>query len=441
MLKTRDEIMFKFAADILDLISPPPIPVTEQLKPYEQVESQEEEPDVENVPVIPIPIEQPVPITQPVPQMPVPESEELKKDFDVEHGEQPWLDPNVGSPEWAAKNYPYAYLKGHDPFLGYASDPNNTKLTQELINKIVEEEPEKYFEWEMYRRRPGDNPIWMKRAAENLINTNPETALILHIFAFFHRPGMKELLPKLWEKSINYELGKTSGTDEKNIFPGVLHYRMRALLKKIAEETPEFYDAIKDSPYAERFKKTEVKQRPISTRETPDGRGSLVWLAKHYPKTYLRGNDIWKDKRVRDGRDPRATEIAMNNLIEYNPIKYFEWGLRRPHDLKKWMGKAVTESIKRHPHEVLMFDLYKQGPEIYSMLPDLWNNLIRFEKERIKNIPETYLFQDRIFNKMRRLAGEIARTHPDFYINNIPNIFKTRQFNDWATNALREKHK
>lgn len=359
-----------------------------------------------------------------------------------ETSHRPWLSPGAGTAQWAATYYPYAYLRGHEPFLGHVRGKGNIEITKQLMDYVVRNAPEKYFEWGLRHRRDDNNIISnaFLPAAKSLVEKDPTKALVLGIYRHY---GMQDLLPELWNGVVQNEYKQAAGQKNPAMFPGILHSRMAQLMSAIKEYRPDFYKSnIEGTSFEKLFSRPAKQLKQISSR-SEIMRGSPEWLAEEYPQIYLKGRD---DPRagefVRDNRDPQATAIAMKKLIKDYPEKYFEWGLRQRKDLKKYMVDAAKSLVETKPHQALMSRVYKQGAEIRGFFPVLWKNLIAAENERKKYNPNASLFPGEIFNRMRQLAGEIARKDPIFYMKEIrPTAFATDEFNGWAKHALEAQQK
>lgn len=172
--------------------------------------------------------------------------------------------------------------------------------------------------------------------------------------------------------------------------------------------------------------------------------GSVEWAAQNYTKEYLRGVDMPYRGYARDPQNDKITKATMDRLIAVDPEKYFEWGLRRREELKPWMVPAAAALIDKDPYKALLMGIFKQGEEVKHLLPKLWQDIIGLEFQRSSESESGQIFPGVIFNRMRSLAGEIARTNPQFYIDSIAETgigqkFRTKQFDSWAANAIRDR--
>lgn len=358
----------------------------------------------------------------------------------------------TGSPEWAAANYPYAYLFGHAPFLGYISDRKNDPITKNLMENLVTNHPEKYFEWGLRRLeakaldRLGAD--WGLRAAEQLVKTNPHYAMVLGtIFKDKKYINNPTLLPELWDNMIKQETDRSMKTSSGRMFPGMLFGRMKSLMNILKEHHPEFYkNNIEDTAIENKFSGPDRLPAPhtksISNRENwPWGEpepGTSEWLVENYPHTYLRGQDLAGSGYIREFQNPAAVKALMDKLVREDPIKYFEWNLRRVGDkggnvnLKDWQRPAIESLIEKNPYEALMFKdkiFGVRGTE--DFLPKLWEKLISLGASRNKKGLQE--FPEQVYRNMLSLAGLIAVTDPEFYKSKIKNsMFSTKEFDDRA---------
>lgn len=427
MPNTRDEILYAFAG-ILDIIPKPTVPTfgDQSVEPIEEEEEAEEE-EAQEIPQLPIPI------TKPQEQVPEEKQISIRKEevereqkdsrsFDEPLVEQPWLLPGAGSAKWAAEYYPEPYLRGHAPFMGYASRTENEEITNDLMNRIVTDTPEKYFEWRLYRNDKFDK--WQEKAARALIEKNPEHALIIDMAGSLPR-SLNHLLPVLWNKMVGpIEEGGLGGTEmqrgEDKPWPGFIHKRMTRLIKKIQENVPNFYDKIEFTEIVQKFLKSspELLRVPLSTREKPQ-RGSFIWLAEHYPQVYLKGIDDMGfskgHRRERSRYYDALTNKTVNRLLDTNPIKFFEWGLNRPQDLQKYIIPAAQRVIQDNPYQALMTDLFKK-PVIHSLLPELWESLVGIANKHDKDAD---WFPGYLANRMVSFWKIMKSRHLQFFEDKI----------------------
>ena len=475
MIKTKDEILRLFAG-ILDDLPPPPIPTFKPQEPMKPEDFEKKFPNTQKFleeegekpkPIMPIPLPVPQPkAPQPDEPEPVPEKQEAPPMSEplqvpnVQEVNNDWAEPDAGSPEWAAENYPYAYLFGHAPFMGYISDRSNDPVTKALMDKIVNEAPEKYFEWGLYRlenkalkRLKGD---WAMKAAEALVDGNPHYAAILGFFEDAEYQRDSTLLPRLWTNVINAEMNRSMTSTSGRLFPGMLFYRMKRLMKMLKESHPDFYaENIAGRPIEGKFSQQadplaspRTKSKPLSKRDerdwpwdTPEP-GTGEWLAEYYPHTYLRGQDTKSKGYMREFQDPDIIKPLMDKIVATDPVKYFEWNLRRVGDkggrtnLKEWLRPAIKSLIEKSPYEALMFKVFKHR-EAESYLDELWSGLLEVGKGRESQGEDA--FPGRVFNEMRSLAGFIANSRPDFYNKHIAKSrFATQEFNDRARQMSRD---
>ena len=172
--------------------------------------------------------------------------------------------------------------------------------------------------------------------------------------------------------------------------------------------------------------------------------GSDEWEAQHHTQEYLRGVNMPYRGYARDPQFDHITKATMDRLVAVDPSKYFEWGLRMRQELKPWMVPAAEALIDKDPYSALLKGIYKQGEEIKHLLPKLWKDVMESEFRRSSESESGQFFPGMLFNRMRALAGELARTNPEFYVNEIAESgigkkFRTKQFDSWAANALRDR--
>ena len=444
MIDIRDEIILALAG-ILEMLPPPAIPTFDkENEEQEKEEIKEVDEKKDDQPLKPLPLPMPLPVSykQEMPAEPKP----AEVTPAVSHNA--WQEAEMGTAEWVAKNHPYSYLFGHKPFLKFTGDKKFDPITKSLMEYIVTKEPEKYFEWGLHRKkldldRLGVN--WGREAAKALVEKDPYYAMVLGIYDNdYDIQKDPEILPRLWQNMMDSEFKRSSEMPEANIFPGVLFSRMRGLLSVLEKQHPDFYDLyLQDNALAQRIKsgrkfKTKETTRQLSKRDFPWGEpepGTPEWLAEKYPHTYLRGQDTLSKGYVRELQDPFVIGSVMNRLVEENPIKYFEWNLRRVGDkggrinLKEWLLPATKALIKKDPYSALMFARVYQYRENESLLPELWQRLADLEGDSPSG--------QEVFRQMRSLAGKLAVTHPDFYMRNIQNtVYATAEFNDRARQML-----
>jgi len=446
MINTRDEILRVFAANILkDLVHKFSVPLPNQ----PDLEEQEPEIDPARFPKTLLELEEQRPEIDParfpktlleleeqVDEPVVPEVSEDKpisireqdeqdnsRNFDEPHVEHPWLLQNAGTAAWAAEYYPEAYLRGHAPFTKYVNRPENKDITDMLMGKIVSSMPEKYFEWRLDKNYKLEN--WEEPAVKALIEQDPERALMIGLprVLFSKRYG---LLPLLWVKMVGKE--GTGGFEEQfgaNMFKGLVRKRMRELAIQINKHNPEFLDQIQFKRFADELindHRNPLKNMPerISPRDKSP-RGSLEWLAEQYPQTYLKGVDDKSlskgHRRERGQSDDNLTYETIRRLLETNPIKFFEWGLNRPNDLKKYIDPAAKKIVETNPHQAVMADLFKM-PVFHSLLPALWKNLTEISQQYGK---DTEWFPGYLANRMVSLLKIIKVRHPQYFDEKIKN--------------------
>lgn len=220
MLKALDEILIKYAASFDDFPIPAPIP-----------------PKKEDLEVI-VPIapekdisEQKLPAPISLPQISRPLSQRDIKE------EGPG--PQVGTPEWAAKEHTQEFLKGtKQPYRGWIRDPRNKALTVKTMDKLVRDHPEDYFSWDLNRRL--ELLPWLYPAGKGLIEKNPTAALMKEIWRFRE---LRDLQTELWKGVMEQQINRTVDDPQSRVqvFPGDLFNKMRKLAGEIAASDPEFY--------------------------------------------------------------------------------------------------------------------------------------------------------------------------------------------------------
>ena len=172
--------------------------------------------------------------------------------------------------------------------------------------------------------------------------------------------------------------------------------------------------------------------------------GSIEWVAQNHTQEYLRGVNKPYRGYARDPQYDEVTKVTMDRLIAVDPSKYFDWGLRMRQELKAWMVPAAEALIDKDPYTALIKSIYNQGEEIKHLLPKLWKDVLEVELKRSSETESGQIFPGTLFNRMRELAGELARTNPEFYIDEIAESgigrkFRTKRFDSWASNALRDR--
>jgi len=213
MLKTKDEILIKFA-DILNKDFPIPSP-----KP----------PKTEELEIIP-------------PTSALESEDKLPRPIEIK---QP-IEPESGTAEWVAKYHPREFLmETQRPYRGWIQNPANAGLVKKVMDDIVAKHPENYFAWKLNRRI--ELIDWLYPAAKELIKKDPIAALMAEIYRF---PGLKDLYTELWKTVLDREIssslyrsvGHDSNDPRSGEFLGKEIFRkMRHLAGMIAREDPDFY--------------------------------------------------------------------------------------------------------------------------------------------------------------------------------------------------------
>lgn len=339
MISSKDEIIRIFAS----------LEFGNEDLPFAEPDDVEEIPFANPEDVIEVPQEPPEPVSMPEESKLVPYS--------------------YGSPQWLAGKYPYAYLTASLPYRGYIHGQARSNITRRLLENMIATNPGDYFDLDIGPAHKlnelEDLDKFKYRAAKSLIVQDPQGALVRGIS---YMRGLDDLLPELWTELI-------SKSDQ---FPGILHYRMKHLAKRIAETDPEFYQS--------HIAGSDIEQRLMRPTPAYRSHGSAKWLAESYPRTYLKG--VRKlgesNSHILDDRNERATAAAMNKIIETDPIKYFAWGLNRQKYLQKYSMLAADSLVDKDPEAALLWRLYK-NPEFASLLPKLWDKIKELGEARQKN--------------------------------------------------------
>jgi len=431
MISTKDEIMIALSG-ILDDVPVPPIPV---FKPEDQKKDEEDEmatsQETEEIPwadpeeVVDIPL--PIPIPDQPEDVPLASPEEVSQVAPDKQPEQisSWSEENMGTPAWVAEHYPYAYLFGHKPFLKFTGDPANDQVTRMLMEKIVTDNPEKYFEWGLRRKRGDLSKLgvnWEREAADSLTNKDPHAMLMYGI----HSEDLKRdpfVLPTLWEKALDYELKRTSQSEGSYPFPGILFDRARELIRNIKKYHPGFYEKeVAFNPVAQRIMRGRrfPVDKQISSRDEPSV-GSHEWYAKNYPKVYLRGQDKMGDY-IRDEQDPEIAHALLDKIIQEDPLKYFEWNLRRVGDrggrvnMLKGINDAAISLMDKDPYAALMLGRVHEHKETKHLRGELWDRLMALERKRN---PEAKF--DEIKRQMCHLVRDVYKEDRQLYDKKMKN--------------------
>lgn len=293
-----------------------------------------------------------------------------------------------GSPAWVANKYPHAYLTASLPYRGYIHGKERAAITKRMLEYMVSNNPEMYFDLDI---GPGhklneidDLGKFKYAAARSLIEQDPEGALVRGLS---YMRGFEDLFPMLWNNLV----------ERDTRFPGMLHYRMLHLMKRIFETNEQFYlDNIVNTPI-----ERHLMGRPD---EAHLGRGGAKWLANKYPRTYLKGVRKMGEasQHVLDAQDNKATADAMTRIIATDPIKYFEWGLNRQEYLQKYAMYAASALIEKDPEAALLLRLYRK-PEFAPLLPKLWNKLKELGESRRESGQEP--FPGIVLNQVKSLMA------------------------------------
>lgn len=268
MRNTRDEILYKMAAeyDDLDLSLPIPIPVPiPEVPNFSPPEEQKSEIDMSRFPSASGVLneeEDPVSVGPSPIEVPPQEGEKKEegpslKDPTEEvfypggtEGEGP--DPNApkGSPEWYAYHNTREFLKGSQlRYRGqFREDP---PLTRKTMDWLVKENPEDYFRWDLNRRH--EFKPWLFAAGDSWIEKDPHSALLARVYKL---PELRvpEFTTKMWDKLMQSEMDRAAETDTGEMFPGEFKRFMRQLAGVIAVTDPEFY-------------KENIYGKPISSKQ------------------------------------------------------------------------------------------------------------------------------------------------------------------------------
>lgn len=184
------------------------------------------------------------------------------------------------------------------------------------------------------------------------------------------------------------------------------------------------------------------EKKPLSMRDVDDPpMGTAEWAAKHHTQEFLKGvKQPWRGW-IRDPANWPLVERTMNQLVEEHPEHYFSWDLHRRQELLPWLYPAGKKLIEVDPMMALMKEIWRFR-ELRDLQTELWKKVIEKEIQRSSQDPQSsgQLFPGRILNNMRHLAGEIADTDPEFYLDYIAGKpVTTEQFDEKAKRVWKEK--
>lgn len=254
MISTRDEIIQKFAEEFDDLSDIDPLRFPKTVEELKRQEGEEIDPERfpktveelarqrrEEVSVEPAePVKPPISqremagFTDPYEERGLVPNEYA---FGEEWPDDPrWKEPERGSATYMAVQNPKEYLRGlKRPYRGYVRDPSNDEITKVVMDKLVANEPENYFKWELRERH--ELKSWMVPSAKKLVEEKPLLALGIGVHEQGPEIEKAGLLVELWKNAINAEFSE----NPSDMFPGIYSKHMQSLAGKIARTNPEFY--------------------------------------------------------------------------------------------------------------------------------------------------------------------------------------------------------
>ena len=186
-----------------------------------------------------------------------------------------------------------------------------------------------------------------------------------------------------------------------------------------------------------------TEKKPLSVRDTEEEppMGTAEWAAKHHTQEFLKGvKQPWRGW-IRDPANWPLVEKTMSKLVEEHPEHYFAWDLHRRQELLPWLYPAGKKLIEVDPMIALMKEIWRFR-ELRDMQTELWKRVMDREINRSSHDPKSsgQMFPGRILNNMRHLAGEIADTDPEFYLDYIAGKpITTEQFDQKAKRVWKDK--
>ncbi len=183
--------------------------------------------------------------------------------------------------------------------------------------------------------------------------------------------------------------------------------------------------------------------KPISIRDKIDepSPGTAEWAAKYHTQEFLRGVKQPYRGWIRQPENKALVEQTMEKLVHESPENYFSWDLHRRPELLSWLYPAAVSLIKKDPITALVKEIYR-FKELKDLQTDLWKAVLGEEISRSVFDPKSSgkIFQNKLFNQIRHLAGLIAESDPEFYwlyIEGKP--ITTKQFDETARRILKQK--
>ncbi len=215
MLNTRDEILFKFAAELPGPPAPEPPSDIEELRP---VFPKPLEPEIEEEGEI--------------------KTEVTELPISVPHPMENFADRN----EKAFLTDTQTDYKGYK---GYVRVPELQPIVERKMDEIVRDRPWVYFEWKLYspHRHGGALQGWLYDATLSFLKKDPVRVIENRIFDV---TGTEDFYTEMWQEAWNVKKGERP-LSQRDIF----FRQMRRLSSKIAEHDTEFYHLnIEESPFA-----------------------------------------------------------------------------------------------------------------------------------------------------------------------------------------------
>lgn len=150
-----------------------------------------------------------------------------------------------GSDEWMAENYPHTYLRGQNTMKGFIREYHNPKVVEPLMNKIVSENPDKYFAWHLnlvggQPRRQRSDAInfkdWLRPAIKSIVEKSPYGALMHDVTRFRQSE-------RYWEELWNNLESIADNREAQGLgrYPEQIAGSMRKLAGRMATIRPDLY--------------------------------------------------------------------------------------------------------------------------------------------------------------------------------------------------------
>ena len=186
--------------------------------------------------------------------------------------------------------------------------------------------------------------------------------------------------------------------------------------------------------------------KPLSQRDTKEDdiepqTGTPEWSAKYHTQEFLKGVKQPYRGWIRDPRNKVLMIKTMDRLVKDHPGDYFSWDLHRRQELQSWLYPAGKRLIETNPTAALMKEIWRFR-ELRDLQTELWKGVMEQQINRTVGDSKSggQVFPGDLFNKMRKLAGEIAASDPEFYLLYIEGKkLSTKQFDELAKRVMSEK--